>query len=153
MSHAKETIESQRPDERTTIEMYQNIVDRAHTEVESVRKVYYWFSGIIGVILTVGIGSYTFLTYKSLHEMRADMRDEVELMKKRATNDYTALATDLKSSVENKVLNVEKSVSSRIDAAFDNNNIQELVRNKAQERIDKVADRIISQQIEKKIMP
>lgn len=38
-----------------TIKMYQDIVDRAHSEVKSVCNVYYWLSGIIGIILSVGI--------------------------------------------------------------------------------------------------
>ena len=44
-------------------------------------------------------------------------------------------------------------MGSRIDAEFGSNNIHELVRDKAQERIDKVADTIIGKQIDSKITP
>lgn len=153
MDKVDEASNRQGTDDFPTIKMYQDIVDRAHSEVESVRKVYYWLSGIIGIILSVGIGSLAFVTYKSFHEMRADMKDEVEFMKRKASQDYTTLATDLKSSVEKKVLDVETKVNTRIDAEFNRDNIQGLVRDKAQERIDKVADIIIGRQIEKRITP
>lgn len=153
MKKTSDSSDTQSINDMPTIKMYQDIVDRAHAEVDSVRKVYYWLSGIIGIILTVGIGSGTYLTYKSFHEMRTDMKEEVEFMKKKATQDYTMLASDMKSSVENRVQNIEKTVNTRIEAEFNKDNIQGLVKEKAQERIDKVADIYIGQHVTMKIAP
>lgn len=136
-----------------TIKMYQDIVDRAHTEVEHVRKVYAWLAGSIAIIVSTSIASYTFLSYKNFQEMRADLKNEVEFMKKRATQDYAVLASELKASVESKSHSVEKAVNSRIDSEFDDKNIKELVKSSAQERIDVVADRYIEKHISNKITP
>lgn len=153
MEGANEASEAKEAGVLPTIKMYQDIVDRAHAEVEAVRKMYYWLSGVIGLILSVGIGSGTFLTYKSFHDMRVDMKEEVEIMKKRAMQDYTMLASDLKSTVESKSQNVERAVNSRIDAEFNKDNIKGLVTSKAQEHIDIVADNYIDKHINNKITP
>lgn len=137
--------------ERSMLRLYQDIVDRAHREVESVRKVYYWFSGIIGLILAVGIGSATFLTSKSFHDIRADIKEEVGLMKDKAKQDYSTLSANLVSSLQGEVQDVKKSVNRRIDEEFNKENIQSLVREKAQERIDKVADPLIEKKLAPKI--
>jgi hypothetical protein len=84
---------------------------------------------------------------------RADMKAEIELMKEKAKQDYLQLETDLKSSVSKSVRDVEGKVKTRIDAEFDDKNIHRLVEVTAKEHIDKVADNIIGQQIDKKISP
>jgi len=153
MKSANNPLEDQKPDVLPTIKMYQDIVDRAHKEVEHVRHFYTLAAGLIAAIFTVGISTFVFFTYKNTHEMKAEMKEEVELMKKKATQDYSILANDLKSTVESKSQNVERSVNARIDSEFDKDNIRGLVTEKAQERIDKVADNYIGQHISAKITP
>ena len=88
------------PIDSPSIKMYQDIVDRAHTEIEAVRKVYYHFSGLVGVIISIGLVVFSFVSYKNMHEMRADIKEEMELIKAKATQDYFNLASDLKLSTE-----------------------------------------------------
>ena len=135
--------------ELPTYKMFQEIVDRAHTEIEFVRKAYYFAGGCIAAIIAVGI----FVSYKSLQDIRSDMRVEVELMKSKAKQDYTTLATEMKSSVMSDVQDVRKNVNARIDAEFDNENIKGIVRGTAQKRIDEVADNYIEKHITAKITP
>jgi len=172
-SHTKEGDKMNQPSESPSrreddilpsIKMYQDIVDRAHSEVNSVREVYKWLCVGLGIIISTGIGCAVYLTYNNIREMRADMKadradmranmkDEIELVKTKAKQDYLLLATDLKSSVENKTQDVQRTVNSRIDAEFNNDKIKTLVTNKAQDRIDAIADPYISKQVEQKITP
>jgi hypothetical protein len=145
--------EAQEASDQPKIKMYQDIVDRAHAEVEAVRKVYYHFAGLIGIIITVGIGAFTIVSYKSIHEMKTDMKEEVQAIKSKASQDYTNLEASLKIAIERDSQDVRKKVDSRIDAEFDKDNVQGLVRDKAQERIDKIADPLINKQVDTKITP
>ena len=171
MNQPSETPERPKSDDLPTIKMYQDIVDRAHTEVMHVREVYKWLIASLTIIISVGLALAVYLTYNNIHEMRADMKAEradikadmnddraemkaeVELMRIKAKQEYLQLEADLKSSVEKSVHDVEGKVKTRIDAEFDDKKIRSLVEATAQERIDKVADNIISQQIDKKITP
>ncbi|MBJ6750736.1 hypothetical protein [Geomonas anaerohicana] len=150
--------------ENGTIKLYQDIVDRAHKEVEAVRKVYYWLSGLITVIIAVGTACFTVLIVKDRQELRsemekrvalmkADLDKELELGKAKVGYDYNLLERNLTSSVQANTETINKKVNSRIEAEFDNDNIQQLVKARAEERIDKVADGYISSQIDKRIVP
>lgn len=153
MDQPEETHEQKGINMSPSIQMYQDIVDRAHKEVEFVRKAYIWLGSLITIIISVGLVTATFFTYKSLRDMRSDLRDEVELMKKKASQDYAVLTSEMKLSVGNKIQDVERTVNNRIDSEFNKDNIQGLVKEKAQQRIDKIADLMIGQQVEKKITP
>lgn len=146
------------------IKMYQDIVDRAHSEVKSVREVYKWLCVALGTIISTGVGCAVFLTYSSIREMRTNlesqkneirsqMKQEIEIIKLQARQDYLLLATDLKLSLRNSIQNTEGKVNARIDSEFNRENIQDLVRSTAQQRIDSMADVIIDSQIQKKISP
>jgi len=156
--------ETDHSDPLPTIKMYQDIVDRAHAEVKGVREVYKWLSVALGIICSTGIGIAAYLTYSHIHEMKSDMRlerddirkqmqNQIDLMNAKAKQDYVSLATDLTSSVQKNVHDVEGKVNSRIDAEFNKDNIQNLVKNSAQEHIDRVADKLIAHQIDRKIAP
>lgn len=109
------------------IDRYVNIVDRAHEEIAGVRHVYMWLAGVLGFIFVAGMGIATFITYSTIG--------------------------DIKSSVEQRVSKLEKRVEERIEEQFDQNNIRKLVEDKAIERIDKVADKLIGEKIDEKATP
>ena len=109
------------------LDCYEKIVDRAHKEIVGVRHVYMWLAGVLGFIFVVGMGIATFITYSTI--------------------------SDIQSSVEERVIQIEKRVEARIEEQFDQENIRELVENKAIERIDKVADKLIGKKIDEKITP
>jgi hypothetical protein len=136
-----------------SINQYQDIVDRAHKEIEAVRKVYYWFSGLITVLLVTGIGAGAYIMGKNVSDIRTNVQSEVDLMKRGAAQEFALQSSALKSRLETGVGDVETRVKSRIDEEFNRDNIQGLVKEKAQERIDKVADPIIELKIDKKISP
>jgi hypothetical protein len=78
-----------------------------------------------------------------------DMNDS----KQRISEELLLLKNHLKSEQEAIVTDVGKKVNKRIEDEFNKDNIQTLVKSRAEERIDKVADSLIGQQIEKKINP
>lgn len=182
MDQTGETPERQGSGDLPTIKMYQDIVDRAHTEVRYVRDVYKWLLASLTIIISVGIVMAVYLTYNNIHEMRNDMqhelagfkedmkadrsemrsdmkaeradnKTEIELLKARAKQDYLQLETELKSSVAKSVHDVEGKVKTRIDTEFNDKNIHGLVEATAKERVDKIAEPYINQQIDKKIAP
>lgn len=106
-----------------TLKHYKEIVDFAQKEIKGVREVYKWLIAIVGILFVVG----TWFTYKSVK--------------------------DLKEEWSNTINEVGEKVTSRIDEEFKKDNIRKLVRDKAKERIDVVADKIISKNIGEKIQP
>lgn len=73
MDQPEETHEQKGINMSPSIQMYQDIVDRAHKEVEFVRKAYIWLGSLITIIISVGLVTATFFTYKSLRDMRSDL--------------------------------------------------------------------------------
>jgi len=110
-----------------TVDQYAKIVDRAHSEIQQVRSVYKWFVGSLGLILATAIGSATYLTYNTVQEMRSDLDD--------------------------KVAELSDRVDKRIEDEFGKGSIRDLIQRKAEERIDKVADGIISNHIARSLEP
>jgi len=110
-------------DQFAILKQYQDIVDRAHKEIESVRTVYKWYISVTSASLTVIFVIGMIFTYKSMTEMREDFRE-------------------LKKEVENRV-NTELSKDS----------IQTLINNKVSSRVDTIADGLIEEKITLKITP
>lgn len=113
--------------QEVSIDHYQSIVDRAHQEIEGVRSVYKWLAGSIGIILATSIAAATYLTYNTMVDMRAHLDEQVAY--------------------------VAKKVESRVDEEFKEENIQSLVQQKTQDRIDEVADIMINKQLTQIINP
>lgn len=113
--------------QEASIDHYQSIVDRAHQEIEGVRSVYKWLAGSLGIILATAIAAATYLTYNTMVDMRAHLDEQVTY--------------------------VAKKVESRVDDEFKKENIQSLVQQKAQDRIDEVADIMINKQLTQIINP
>lgn len=153
MNSESETPSQTGADLPPTIKMYQDIVDRSHKEIEHVRKTYYWLSGVLGLIISVGIATFAIFNYKNIHEMKSDMKEELESMKKKAALNYGTFESDVKSSVDSKIRTAEQAVKTKIDDEFTSKNINELVKNTAKERIDAVADTYISHHVTTKITP
>ncbi len=108
---------------RQTVSYYQDIVDRAHKEIEGVRSVYKWLATLIVLLMAVGIG----FAYKSVGEFRAEIREDLKELK--------------------------REVEKRVDEELSKETIQNLITNKVSERVDLTADKIIENQIQAKVEP
>ena len=151
-----------------TIDHYERIVDRAHTEIESVRTVYKWLLGIVGIAMTIIFGVGIYFTHQSISDLKSEIRADGEKLKGELAQESRALAGSLRRELQESVSqDAEKSrsnmqerldelsltVEQRVEEQFDKNNITTLVEDKARERIDAVADKLIGQKIDEKVTP
>lgn len=156
------------PDEKQNggnlIGYLRTIIDRSNTEVDRVYKIYRILAGAVTTILIVGIGTVSYVSYNSVRDMRADLREEMSTFrtrtaqemtdfKERTSEEFDLLKNHVKSEQEIIVADIGKKVNQRIGDEFNKDNIQALVNTKAAERIDKVADPVIESKIDKRISP
>jgi hypothetical protein len=120
-------VTQQQPAMSSSPDQFEKIVDRAHKEIEWVHLAYTRYARIIGAILVTGITIASFLTWNSAREMRSDMKDNMADMSNR--------------------------VNKRIDDEFNKESIQDLIRKKAEGRVDEVAGGIINDYIVTTLKP
>lgn len=152
MSNTENHINEQN-DSKSYFENYQQIVDRAHSEIEGVRSVYKWFVSILGIISAITISAVAILTYNNVYDIKREMRSEVDRMKQGTSKEMEHLTKTLTFDLEKKVYEVEKEVRNRIEDEFDRENIRELVEATASKRIKILADEIIQKHLRQKITP
>lgn len=110
-------------DQFTILKQYQDIVDRAHKEIEYVRNAYKWLISLTGICLTLIFVVGIYFTHKEMSGMRTDLKD-------------------LKEEVKN-----------RVDTELSKDSIQTLINNKVSTRVDTMADGLIEEKITLKITP
>lgn len=127
------------------IDKYDKIVNRAHSEVDNVRKVYYWISGLIVFLLAVG----SYIGYNSIKDMRTDMRNEIDRIKAEAEKRTELFKEELTFDRSR----IEKEVRDRVEAEFDKDNIRVIVTNTAIDKVKNYSDKIIEETFNSKILP
>jgi hypothetical protein len=70
-----------------SIEHYQKLVEMAHKEVEGVRSVYVWLSGLLAFIISVGVALGAYFMHKSVGELKESMKKEVQLHMERGISE------------------------------------------------------------------
>ncbi len=107
---------------------YQEIVDRAHTEIESVRTTTYkWLISTVGAALTVIFAVGIYFTYKSSEDFKTHIREDFKALK--------------------------ETVEKRVDTELSKESIQTLINDKVSKRVDDIADKLIEDKITTKITP
>jgi len=170
----EEKGESTKLEKAREIDHYEKIIDRVDKEIQHVHRVYYLLAGILGLIMTAGIAAVTILTWNTLgdaresvrqetQEMKSSLEEEVGMLKQKAQEMKSSLeeevgmlkqkAEEMKSSLEKEVGMLRQEVQRRVEREFDKEEIQQLVREEAMERIDAVADQFIEKEIDKKVTP
>lgn len=127
----------QTKDKNTTIQQYQDIVDRAHKEIIGVRTVYIWLGAILGIIISVG----TFFTYRSASEFRRETREDLK-----------SFSQDIKE-FKQEIRELKREVEERVDKELRKEDIQKIIKDKVSARVDEVAEEIIKEQIIEKVTP
>jgi len=156
--------EEQQGHKEDEIDKLLKIIDRSDKESDRLYRIYRILVGAITAITAVGIFMAGYVGYNSMKDMRSDLRDEFKTItmksaqemndfKQKISEELLLLKNHLKSEQEAIVTDVGKKVNKRIEDEFNKDNIQTLVKSRAEERIDKIADSLIGQQIEKKITP
>jgi hypothetical protein len=111
-------------DEKSELDRYERIVEQAHKEIEFVRGVYKWIFGGVVVLFTLGITIAVIFIGNNVNELKSRLNQEIDI--------------------------VERQVKSLIEEEFKQDNIHILVKDEAKNRIDTIADNLITEQIEEK---
>lgn len=140
-----------------SVDQFEKIVDRAHTEIEGVRMVYKWLLGAIVSAVTIVAVVGMYYSYKSMSDFKAEIRFEGERLKADLTKESTALAADLKEelskTLSKDVAELSDEVQKRVEREFQTSNISALIRSNAVARVQEIADPLIKKEIDAKLAP
>lgn len=142
----------EKPDSQTTqghADLVLPIIDRAREEVVWVRSAYKWAVSAVVIVILGGL----FFSYRSIQDMKADLRKEGKQTQKQLTNEMQLQSRSLQQDLRDEVRQVREQVSQRLNQEFEREEITKLVKTTAQERIDSVANLLIEAQIQKLITP
>jgi len=90
---------------------------------------------------------------KQMVDQRNLMKEEIERQQKLMRDTQETLFSKMKVNLSQQVVNLGQAVNKKVDEQFDKENITNLVTDKAQIRIDTIADPIITKKISKEIQP
>ena len=125
------------------------LYDLVSDQIKHVHTAYKWLGGLLALIIVAG--GYFF--YTNTNDLRSGFERETRTMRERAHDDVEDYKRSIESRLSADTEQLRKKISDRIDEEFKSENIRTLVDRKARERIDAVADELISEQIEKRISP
>jgi predicted amino acid-binding ACT domain protein len=139
----------------------------AEREVSRVSMMYKIVAGCLTLIVAVGIG----FTYKDASEFRNNARDEVknihddiseqkklikenmEHQEQQMRGRQETLFIEMQSHLSNNVASLGQEVKNKVAEQFKTDNINNLVHEKARERVDTIATPIINEKISKQLQP
>jgi hypothetical protein len=110
---------------------FKDIAGFAKEEINYVRSAYKWLISLVAIVAIVGISVGIYFTYKSSIDFKKEAREEID----------------------RQIETLRDQVALRVDKQFRQENIQKMVEEKARERIDNIADKLIEKQIADKISP
>ena len=145
----KQNTNRRQTEKDPVLRQYQDIVDRAHKEVEWVRSAYKWLVSIVGIVIVSGL----FFLYWSAAGFKTEMKLDSATAKARLSQDISVLTEKFKSDLDNMVHAIGSRVDTRVEEEFKKEHIQLQIQENCQKRIDNAADLYISQLIEEKIKP
>lgn len=129
--------------------LYTDLADHAKSEITWVRSAYKFAASLVAVVFAVGIA----FTYKSSSDFKANARQDMERQNQQMIDRLTATEAQMQAKLDEKVARLSRLVEERIDKEFRTENIHALVENKAQSRIDEIADLLIRDHVAKSIAP
>lgn len=149
------------------LEFVREVSSHSEREVARVARIYRLAALGISVIIAVGV----YWTYKDASEMRRvaevfrreardeiveqrkSIREEIVRQEKQMQVRQETLFSQMQTQLGQQVTELGAKVEKKVDEEFKAENINKLVSNKAQERIDKIADPLINDKITKQIIP
>lgn len=134
-------------EQNETIDLLEKILTRSEKEVERIHRYYRLAAVLLSIIIGVGI----YFSYSSISDFKSEMRNDVSSFKETLKGQSKGFADSLKLETNNKVALVQKAIVEKVDEEFDKENISALVENKASDRVDLVADRLIKGQIDSRV--
>jgi len=159
----KEKEKSCDPKELSAVDLLvfvKEVSGHAEKEISRVGMLYKIAAGCLTFIVVAGIA----FTFKDASEFRKNAREEIAEQKKLIKEDIgqqetrmrerqEALFSQMQLLLSSQVATLGKEVEHKVDEEFKTEKITKLVSDKAQTRIDTIADPIITDKISKKIQP
>lgn len=108
--------------------------------------MYKLLAWILGIIFTVGLAIAAILIDKSVSDI--DERYE-----QKYANALEEAKINIRNEIDNELKSSKEKINNEIKTEFEKDNIQKMVIDQTKQRIDEVADPIISSQIIEKVNP
>jgi len=128
---------------------FRDIVDHTHNQISYVRTAYKWLISLVAILIIVGF----YFTYKSAYDFRNEIKQDGKDIQTELRSQISSLETKLTNSMNDKVSSLNRSVESKIDEEFKKENIEELIIQQSQLRVDEIAKPYISKTIKNQIDP
>lgn len=125
------------------------VVDRAHEEISWVRSAYKFVVVIVSALIAVGL----YFSYNSFRDLRSDLKEDGKRVQQQLQTDIESLGRSLQQNLNTETAKLRQEVSARIDQEFKREEISSLVQQKAKERIDLIADKLIAEETAKRVTP
>lgn len=109
------------------LNLYERLVEQSQRQIDRAWKAY----TILGALIAVLFGVGAIILNKSVSDIRQDIQDQASRM----------------------LEITQKQVSDRVDIALQEEGVRKIVKDKAAERIDAVADLLISNRVNKSVTP
>lgn len=126
---------------------YQDIVDRAHSEIVWVRTAYKWLISIVGIVILVGL----YFSYKSASDFKSEMRKEINELKVEAKNAIEKTQKLADNQISQIRISADKialeEAQNRIDNAFKENNVKKMIESAAKREVGTEIERQVSKEV------
>lgn len=153
------------------LELVMGVSAHADREVARITGIY----KLVAVCLTAIIAFGIYFTYKDAAEVRRSTQEQMKEFKESSARDIVAqkerlkeeameqqkqmrdrqelLFSQMQARLDHRVSGLSQQVKTKVDEEFKTEKITKLVNDKAQERIDKIADPLITTKITNQIQP
>lgn len=128
--------------DKDILEYYNKIQAFAQIEIERVYKTFKTLIWTISLVFTVGVAVAAIVIGRSVADVKEKYERSVE-----------GQFIEIQKNINNQIDSTRKIVNARIEDEFEKENITLLVEHTAKERVDKVADSIITKLVAQKIQP
>lgn len=142
------------------LEFLKEVSGHAEKEVSRVSGLYKIAAACVTVIVLSGIYStfkdtaeFREKTHNDIKEQRQLIKEEMDHQERQMHDRQEFFFSQMQSSLSQQVTILSQKVEKKVDEEFRTENITKLVNDKAQGRIDLIADQLITDKIAKKIQP
>jgi len=135
------------------LECYDKVISRSRAEIDWIRSTYKWYAILPTTIILLSIAAAGFLSYDNINELKDYTKAEIDNIAHTSSRHAEDKVSTIVEKLRNDVEQIRGQIKEKIEDEFNKENITSLVNATAQDRIDKLADKLISKEIEDKIVP
>ena len=121
-------------DSSTILKQYQELVDFAHKEIESVQKINKWFFTLASIIFAIIFSAGGFFIGRSTSEIRSEANRTIK-------------------DIQDTAVKLENEVVKQVNDELSKDNIQKIIVDNVSKRVNDTADILIENKIKTIITP